>query len=311
MSRRFIHPLLGSIALLLVAVSALAALSYTPWAPAANLESAPGTSSELNTPFLEGCPILSRNGRQLYIASDRPGGVGGLDIWVAERSSPHAPFGAPVNMGEPINSAYNDFCPSPQPGGRFMFVSDRPGGCGAGDIYLTRKSRANGWREPENLGCEVNSPAAEAGPVIWFGAGGPILYFSSTRPASALGANLYMSQWASGWSFAAPELVPGVNSDFDDAQPFIRHDGLELLFYSTRPDNSLGGADIWSASRESTHDDWSAPVNLGPNVNSASNETRPSLSWNGKVLLFGSNRPGVEGVSDIFYSTRDKVVEED
>ena len=50
---------------------------------------------------------------------------------------------------------------------------------------------------------------------------------------------------------------------------------------------------------------WSTPVNLGPNVNSAANETRPSLSWDAKTLLFGTTRPGVEGVSDIYYSTRD------
>lgn len=50
---------------------------------------------------------------------------------------------------------------------------------------------------------------------------------------------------------------------------------------------------------------WSTPVNLGPNVNSAANETRPSLSWDAKTLIFGTTRPGVEGVSDIYYSTRD------
>jgi Tol biopolymer transport system component len=97
--------------------------------------------------------------------------------------------------------------------------------------------------------------------------------------------------------------VPGVNSEYEDARPSVRQDGRELVFDSNRP-GGQGGFDIWSVSRDSITDAWSAPVNLGPNVNSAANETRASLSWDGLTLLFGSTRPG-EGVSDIYFSTRD------
>jgi len=290
----------------LVATPALAAPSFSAWGPALSLESVPGTSSELNTPFLDGCPILSRDGLQLYMASNRPGGVGvgNLDIWVAERASPDGPFGAPVNVGAPINSEYNDFCPSPlRDGHGFMFVSNRPGGCGGADIYLTRHDPVNGWQEPINLGCEVNSSADEAGPVLAFAEPGPpTLYFSSARADGPGGSDLYMSQMTGAWSFSPAELVPGVNSDYEDMQPSVSRDGRDLVFASNRP-GSLG-FDIWSASRSSITDAWSAPINLGPNVNSAANETRPSLSWDAKMLLFGTARPGVEGVSDIYYSTR-------
>ena len=298
---------LASAMLLLVAAPALAAPSFSSWGPAVSLESAPGTSSELNTPFLDGCPILSRDGLQLYIASNRPGGLGGLDIWVAGRASPDGPFGAPVNVGEPINSEYNDFCPSPLRDGQgFMFVSNRPhpDACGGADIYLTRRHPVDGWEEPVNLGCEVNSSADEAGPVLSFAeTGPPTLYFSSTRVGGPGGGNLYLSRMADPWSFDPAELVPGVNSDYDDVQPSVRQDGRELVFASNRP-GGQGNFDIWSASRDSIAADWSDPVNLGPNVNSAANETRPSLSWEGTTLLFGSTRPG-EGISDIYYATRD------
>jgi hypothetical protein len=310
MSRRLFPTVVVSFMLLLVTASVLAALSFSSWAPAQSLESVPGTSAELNTASLDGCPILSVNGKYLYIASDRPGGLGGLDIWVAERKGRNGPFGAPVNMGAPINSAANDFCPSPQRSGRFLFVSDRPGGCGGGDIYLTRKHpvHANKWREPVNLGCTVNSPAGEAGPVILYGKRGQLtLFFSSNRPGGPGGSDLYMSQGDRRWAFAPAEIVPGVNSVADDARPSIRRDGKELFFDSTRPEGSLGGADIWNASRGSLSAPWSPPVNLGPNVNSAANETRASISWDGEMLLFGSTRPGVEGVSDVFYTTRDKL----
>ncbi len=282
----------------------------TPWQPAASLESIAGTNPELNTAAAEGCPILSRKGAQLYLASNRPGGLGELDIWVAESSgapgvSGEPPvFGAPANLGAPINSAANDFCPSPLPDGQgFMFVSNRPGGCGGSDIYITRHHPQKGWEAPANLGCEVNSAADEAGPVLLLAeAGPPVLYFSSARPGGPGGINLYRSQKGRGWMFAAAELVPGVNSDADDQQPYVRSDGRELVFASNRPGSQ--GFDIWSATRHSTRDGWSAPANLGTHVNSEANETRPSLSWDGKLLLFGSNRPGAEGASDIYYSTR-------
>ena len=294
-----------SILVVLGTTSALAAPSFSAWGPAASLESIPGSSSEVNTAFLDGCPILSRDGLQLYMASNRPGGVGNLDIWVAERGTSDGPFGAPVNMGAPINSEYNDFCPSPlRDGHGFMFVSNRPGGCGGADIYLTRYHPENGWEEPVNLGCEVNSSADEAGPVMLFAEDGPsTLYFSSTRSDQLGGSDLYQSRKRDDWAFAPAELVPNVNSDYDDMQPSVRRDGRELVFASNRP-GSLG-FDIWSTSKNSIREAWSAPVNLGPNINSDANETRPSLSWDAKTLLFGTTRLGVEGVSDIFYSTRE------
>jgi Tol biopolymer transport system component len=185
-----------------------------------------------------------------------------------------------------------------------MFVSDRPGGCGGSDIYLARFQPENGWETPVNLGCHVNSPADEAGPVLSFAESGPpTLYFSSARVEGPAGSDIYMSQMTSGWTFSPAVIVPGISSDFEDIQPSIRRDGRELVFASNRP-GSLG-FDIWSTTRDSIAGGWSEPVNLGPNVNSSGNETRPSLSWDAKTLLFGTTRPGVEGVSDIYYSTRD------
>jgi Tol biopolymer transport system component len=295
---------LFAIVIVLLATPALAAPSYSAWSPSLSIESLPGSSTEVNTASLDGCPILSRDGLQLYMASNRPGSAQ-LDIWVAERNSADAGFGTPVNVGAPINSAFNDFCPSPLRDGQgFMFVSNRDGGCGGADIYLTRyEAASNSWQTPVNLGCDVNSSADEAGPVLVFAESGPpTLYFSSTRPDELGGSDLYMSEMAEGWLFAPATLVPDVNSDSDDMQPSVRRDGREIVFSSNRP-GSLG-FDIWSASRDSIADTWSTPVNLGSNVNSAANETRPSLSWDAKTLLFGTTRTGVEGVSDIYYSTR-------
>lgn len=48
-------------------------------------------------------------------------------------------------------------------------------------------------------------------------------------------------------------------------------------------------------------------MNLGPNVNTAASETRPSLSWDGTTLYFGSTRPGGDGDSDHYVTTRERL----
>ena len=98
------------------------------------------------------------------MASNRAGGLGGIDIWVARRESPDDPWDAPENLGAPVNSPANDFCPTIDRNDHTLFfVSNRAGGCGGADIYVTRR-RPDGWDDPHNLGCNVNSAADEASP---------------------------------------------------------------------------------------------------------------------------------------------------
>lgn len=296
-----------------VALVTTAGTSYSAWSTAINVEAIAGTSSLFNTAALEGCPFVSRDGRTLFMASTRPDGLGGIDIWIATRKSADDPWGEPVNAGEPINSAYNDFCPTlARDGHTFLFVSNRPGGCGGADIYTSRYTHGRGFEEPVNLGCDVNSAADEMSPSpLPNDRGGPVLYFSSFRAggfaADAPGAttgdsDIYLSEWRGG-RYGPAQLVAGVNSAADDAQPNVSGDGLELYFYSTRP-GTLGGPDIYVAIRTVGALAWSEPVNLGPAVNTAAGETRPSLSWDGTTLYFGSPRAGGEGNSDIYVSFR-------
>lgn len=297
---------------------------FSGWSPAVRVESLPGTHPEFNTAFLDGCPLRSRDGKSFYMASNRPGGLGGIDIWVSTRASENDPWGAPVNLGAPINSVADDFCPTiDRDGHRFFFVSARAawaGGaaCGGADIYVTRFRGDGSVEDPRNLGCDwnggPNSAADEASPSPLPESGsGPVLYFSSARaggfaPTEGAGEvagdqDIYVSH-SDGGKYGRGELVPGVNSASNDAQPNVRRDGREIFFFSARP-GGFGAADIYSATRARTSDSWSAPANLGANVNSAVADTRPSVSWDGTSLVFGSTRPGGEGSSDIYITTRE------
>jgi WD40-like Beta Propeller Repeat len=293
----------------LVSLTALAAAAqaanFSAWGTAQKIDEIGGNNSELNTPFQDGCPIQSPDGLSLYMASNRPGGLGLLDIWVAHRESTDDPWGAPENLGEPVNSAADDFCPTPVRGGGLFFVSREanPGSCGLGDIYFTRYNPVNGWSEPRNLGCAPNGPNTaldEQGPSYVENDDDGYLFFSSS--SAVVPGDIYVSPRLDGWSFGGSTAVAGLNDAANDIQPNVRKDGLEVVFSSNRA-GGLGAQDIWSATRASFNAPWSTPVNLGAAINTAAAETRPSLSKNARQLLFGRS-PGPEGIGDIYVSTR-------
>ena len=147
------------------------ATHYAAWAPAQKADEIAGNSPELNTPSLDGCPIQSPDGLSMYLASNRPGGHGGLDIWVARRASPDAPYGAPENVGAPINSAADDFCPTPVRGGGLFFVSRQVTmeSCGLGDVYfapLQPGTRLGDPRSPGVCSQRAEQRARRARPVV-------------------------------------------------------------------------------------------------------------------------------------------------
>ena len=287
--------------------SVISAQHFSEWSAPVNAESIPGTSWELNTASNDGCPFQSPDGLSLFIASNRPGGFGGQDIWVARRSSPDEPYSAPENLGATINSEADDFCPSPVRGKGLFFVSARirPESCGLSDMYFAREN-SGVYEEPQILPCHINSAAGEASPSYFEDdSGNAYLYFSSTRAGGfepgGTDSDIYFSL-----NFGAAQLAPGLNSASDDFRPNVRKDGREIVFDSNRA-GGLGGFDIWTATRESIFDGWLSPVRLDAPINSPANETRASLSWDGLTMVFGSNRTGSEGMADVYVTTRRKL----
>ena len=263
----------------------VAAKQFSAWAD-------PGLVPGVNTASLEGCAMQSPDGLSLYFASNRSGGSGGLDIWVAHRPNTSHPWHTPVNLGTRINSTSDELCPTPVRGKGLFFISAREG---AGDIYFARLNPAHGWTAPMNLGSGVNSSAGEAGPSYFEADGRAFLYFSS-------GPDIYASEQASNGSWGSAAPVTELNSAFDDFRPNVRKGGLEIVFDSNRT-GTYGGQDIWTATRASVADPWSTPTNLGNLVNTTVNEVRASFSWDARVLYF-SRAGGAGGSLDIWVTTR-------
>ena len=289
----------AAVAALIVAPVAASARSFGQWGTAV-------AETALNSAQADGCPIESFDGLSMYLASTRPGAVGGdtdpNDIWVAHRSSIDEAWQAPVHLPAPVNSAAADFCPLPLPGRTLFFVSNRGGAgtCGMGDIYRTRKSPSKGWLTPTNLGCVAtgagpNFAGQEFSPSRIETNTGTFLFFSSTGLDGA-DQDIYVSRQTSDGSFGPPSLVEELSTSANDQMPNVSRDGLEIVFVSDRS-GGAGGLDVYTAHRATTADAWSAPMRLGPGVNTSAAESRPSLSGDGTRLHFGR-------LGDIWVSTR-------
>ncbi len=101
-------------------------------------------------------------------------------------------------------------------------------------------------------------------------------------------------------------LGPVLNSqgrDFNNQHPAISKNGLSLYFVSNRP-GGFGNNDIWVSQRSRIHAPWGPPQNLGPTINTPSNDFAPNLTPDGHWLYFNSNRPGGCGLGDLYVSHR-------
>lgn len=269
----------------------------------------------VNSPQAEGCPIESPDGLSLLFASTRPGGVAGNvgnDIWVADRDTVGSPFQPPKNLGEPVNSAASDFCPTPVWGRWLFFVSDRLDSgtvtppCGGGDIYLSRQSPAGDWRPPTMLACAPegpNSSGPERSPSLvetWFGT---FLFYSSNGGNGD--QDIYMSHMRPDGTFGPGQVVKELSTEFEDIMPNVRErdDGsFEIVFSSNRPtwgknQPAKGGQDVYISRSWSLIGQWSPPQNMGDAINTAGVEQRATLSADGKRMYFGRD-------GDIYVSER-------
>jgi hypothetical protein len=119
----------------------------------------------VSTAAAELYPVVVADG-SLYFSSDRLGGVGRSDIYRAQ-SLPDGGFAEPVNLGPPINSEFGTGDTYVAPDESFLiFSSRRPGGFGAGDLFLSLRQPDGRWGEPVNLGEGVNSDEHEFCPML-------------------------------------------------------------------------------------------------------------------------------------------------
>lgn len=122
-------------------------------------------------------PYFSPDGRELYFASNRPGGYGKDDLWKVLRMSDGS-WGDPVNLGGDINTKGEEQFPFLHPNGEFYFASNGHSGFGGLDLFV-HKRNPNGKMQVRNLGKPVNTPYDDFAIYFWEGENG---FFCSNRP---------------------------------------------------------------------------------------------------------------------------------
>lgn len=256
---------------------------------------------------------FSFDGSTMVFVRRRPGK--NADLFSARRTPQGWTTPAPIDS---VNTEHDELGPEfSQDGTSLYFYSDRSGGLGGYDLWVSRITEGE-WGTPINLGPAINTEANEYGPAL--SPDGTTLYFSSNRRREGEASSrhdawpatlreergrhdydLYTSNLRAGEP-AQAVAFDAINTPSDEGAPAISPGGDFLYFASDRP-GGLGGFDVYRSRLSKAAP--LAPENLGASVNSAFNDLDPGLSSDGFRLCFSSDRaaardqpgPDVPGVA--------------
>jgi outer membrane protein OmpA-like peptidoglycan-associated protein len=210
------------------------------------------------------------------------------------------------NIGFICNTPELEYAPTITADGKTLyFVSDRPGGVGGHDFWITKKEKRldTVFSAPTNLGRPINTELNEG--VASIAADGQTIFFTGCNRPDGLGdCDLYEAE-LDGNQWINVRNVSEINSPYWDSQPSISSDGKTLYFVSNRP-GALGGdgdRDIYYATRQADGK-WSAPKNMGPPINTTDREDSPFIIAGSGAIYFSSAGHGGFGGLDFFVSKK-------
>lgn len=217
-------------------------------------------------------PILSADGRTLYLCRNSSGSE---DIYVSYQD-PMGNWSAPVSVSV-WNTSYNSEAPESISADGNTFFLFR-----GGKFYLSKKT-ADGWSAPEMLASPFNKFSWQADLSI--AADGKAMLFAARTPGGSV--DLYVSLLKIDETWGEPfSLGNAVNTPREDRSPFLHPDG-KTLYFSSEGHEGFGGSDIFMTKRlDDTWTNWSAPLNLGPAINSKGNDWGFRVSTNGQFAYY-------------------------
>lgn len=219
----------------------------------------------------------------------------------------------PHNMGAEINSNLSEYHPSITADGEYMIytVLKKEGNSQCSGIrpedgeedFFYSTFKQDKWGNRTNIGGPLNTVCNEGAANL--SPDGMFMFFYSARDRFDPNKrdpvkDIYFAK-KEGNKWSVPEPLPyPVNTGSFESQPSFSSDGKTLYFTSDRP-GGFGSNDIWKTTRNSDGT-WTAPVNLGPTINTIGNEISPFIHPDNQTLYFASNgRYGVGG-QDFYYS---------
>jgi len=221
------------------------------WFTAQNMGHPPNTADQ------ESAQMMSADGHYLFFTrcenrSENGWGQGGCDLYMSYRSD--SVWSVPESFGATINTPDFEGMPCLSADNRELyFCSNRPGGFGGYDIYVSRFEEGL-WQAPRNLGPEINTAGNESSPFLHID--GETLYFSSDGLQGLGGKDLFMCRRINDTAWTAPvNMGYPINSTDDENSIYVSLDGKKIYFSSDR-DSMAGNYDLYE-----TH----LPKELQPN----------------------------------------------
>ncbi|HRH38532.1 MAG TPA: tetratricopeptide repeat protein, partial [Flavobacteriales bacterium] len=212
-----------------------------------------------------------------------------------------------TNMGSMINSSAHDYCPLITADGNTMYFTSRREGTTGGlkdptgqwleDIYVAKRMDEV-WSNAVNVGLPLNTTTHDATVGLNPDGSSMIIYHTSVNLTSG---DLHETHMHAG-KWQEPQLMTEmINSKDHEPSASIAPGGDEIYFTSDRP-GGFGGRDLYRI-RRLPNGEWSLPLNLGANVNTAQDEDAPFMHSDGITLFFSSKGHNTMGGYDIFKAT--------
>lgn len=209
------------------------------------------------------------------------------------------------NLGEQINSAYDDYVPLITPDESILYFTSRREGSvgnlkdGDGkyyeDVYVTQKTENGKWSEPKNIGAPINTNTHDACVALSFDGNQMIIYRTATDMVSG---DLYICHTDYvGWT-EPQKLGAEINSPFIETSACFSTDTSVIYFSSNKP-GGFGGKDLYRI-KKLPNGRWSLPQNLGQTINTSKDEDAPYLHPDGTTLYFSSKGHNTMGDYDIY-----------
>jgi outer membrane protein OmpA-like peptidoglycan-associated protein/tetratricopeptide (TPR) repeat protein len=205
---------------------------------------AKGLDGDINSNFNEGAQNISQDGEWLvFTGCNFPEGLGSCDLFFSSLTKKG--WSTPENIGEPVNTEFWESSPCLSPDKRELyFSSNRPGGYGGKDIYVSKRLPNGRWSEPENLGPQINTAGDESCPFIH--ADNQTMYFTSNGLTGYGGDDLFVARKQTNGAWDKVEnLGYPINTTENEGSLVVAADGKTAYYASDRAD-TRGGLDIYT-----------------------------------------------------------------
>jgi len=257
----------------------------------------------VNTEHPDYAPVISTDEAIMIFTTRRPGTEdmspdGGYweDLYISKRVD--GEWGTAQPIGKPVNvKGQHDATIGLSPDGHTLYVynDDR----GNGDIYESLDEDGV-WTQPELMEKTINTDAHEPDASLTFD--GKRLYFTSDKPGGLGGHDIYYSDYdpiKEKWGDAV-SVGNVLNTPYSERSVFIHPDG-QTMYFASKGHNTMGGFDLFYS--KLVNGVWTAPVNLGPPVNTPDDDVQLVVAGNGRYGYCSSYRQGGFGEKDIYIIT--------